>query len=71
MQNDEYGSQQTPDSIFIFYMITMLDSLMLVAPNPETTHSCGLGIGFPFDWFCFYTSKKKKINPVLQLGSDF
>lgn len=39
MWNDEYGSQQTPERISIFYMITMLDSLMLVAPNPEVPHS--------------------------------
>lgn len=39
MQNDEYGFQQTPDIISIFYMIIKLDSLMLVAPNPEVAHS--------------------------------
>lgn len=33
MWNDEYGSQQTLDSIFIFYMMTMLGCLLQIQSN--------------------------------------
>lgn len=63
MWNEERGSQQTPDSISVFYTITPLQPLMMVSPNPEVPHSRrGLGIVLPSTNLAFTPEGKKKTH---------
>lgn len=75
MWNEQCGSQ-TPESISVFYMITPLQPLMMVSPDPEVPYSrCGLRTVLPLINLAFtpegkikkQNKKPNKPQTVLQL----